>query len=312
MALTYTSDELITSIRNLGMVPDTGSTASEDADILRHANEAFRTKLLPEIMRVREEYFVVSSQSTISSGTSAYRIPTRAAGNKLRDIIHVSGSQKRQMKRVAREFLHDYDSAAFNYNYYLEGNYVHLIGSSPSGSLEFAFFFRPGELVPVAQTRTITAFTAPDLFTIDSAGPTTPTAWSDSLTYDFHSSESGAEIKSWGVGITSLTGTTGQTSTAVDGTVFGTKTLAVGDRMCLAGEAVVPALPMELHPVLARAACIRIAEANGDEDMVKLHSALFKDDLKSALVLIESRIEGKPYEIDGRDGMLWVGSRLYG
>ena len=58
MALTYTGDELLISIRNLPMIPDNGASGSADDDLLRHANEAIIEDLVPEIHQTNEDYFV--------------------------------------------------------------------------------------------------------------------------------------------------------------------------------------------------------------------------------------------------------------
>jgi hypothetical protein len=311
MALVYTSDDLVAEIRNLGMLPNTGSMGFEDEDILAHASAVLQSKIVPEIMRVREEYFVATTRIDLTDNQSYYRIPSRAIGNKLRDLFWIDSDGYRQrIDPILREELDDWNSTGVEdpQKFYLEGNYVVLVPNlttSPNGSLEVAFYFRPGDLVPTSSARTITNV-AGSVVTCDSD---VPASWTTANTFDIHSYQSGGDIKCWDL-TASAVGPVGNEekvtfTSAIDGSVHGTKVPEVGDWLCLAGEAAIPAIPRDFHPVLVRGTAMRIAEAAGDAQQVQIHSQLFQADLSIALSMLETRVEGRPPRIIGRRSVLW-------
>lgn len=311
MALGYTSDELLTLIRNTGMLPDAAVAGTNDTDLLSHANAALRAKVLPEVMKYREEYFVVTTRTTL--GTSEkIRIPTRAAGNRLRDLFYVDGASKRQtLRQVQREKLDEERTTASEpEGYYLEGNYIVLVPPPNStGSLEHSFFFAPSDLVLTSSAKQVTAVNASTkTVTLASA---VPSGWDTADTFDVHSQNSGAEIRVWDAAATTVSGTSITFSAAIDGTTLGTNAIAVGDWVCLAGECVVPPLPRETHPILARATALRVAEAVGDPVKTQLHAAMLGEDLKALSYLVNSRVEGRPIVIQGGDGLLWAGRSVW-
>ena len=312
MALAYLGEELIESIRNIGMAPSTGSTGSRDADLLRHANEAFRTKILPEMIRIREEYFVSTIRIPLVAGTSKYRLPSRAVGNRVRDLMFVDSSVSRnRIAPVGREEIFRWSSPSTSpERYYIEGNHIVLVpdtGMASSGWLEVSYYFRPGEVVISTSARQVTAVNAgTNMVTLAS---NVPFDWTSSLLFDVHSKYSGAEIHTFDAAASSVSGATITFTNEIAGATVGTKPIEVGDWVCKAGEAAIPAIPIEMHPVLARATAVRIAEANGDQQAVNIHAQLFKDDMHSALAMLENRIEGKPLVIGGKDGLLWQTSQ---
>lgn len=311
MAQTFTSDELIASMRNLGMIPDTGSTGSEDQDILGHLSAILQSKLVPELLNTREEFFVTTVRVPTTLGVGRYRIPSRAIGNKLRDLIWIDKSGVRQqISPLQREELQLYSQNGTDlpFGYYLEGNYVVLvpeIDSQADGNLEMSFYFRPSDLVLLEDGRKITGING-SVITCDSV---LPASWSTASLYDIHSFRSGAEIKLWDLSA-SLVAPVGNEnkitfSSAIDGSTFGTYAPEIGDYLCLAGEAVIPQIPRDLHSALARGAAFRMAEAFGDAQGVQIHGTLFQADLKAAIELMDNRIEGRPLRIKGRRSILW-------
>jgi len=308
MALKYTGDELVESARNLVSVANTASTGTKDTDILRHLTEALRSKIVPDIIRKREEYLAITVRIAMSGSETQYRIPSRAIANRLRDIYFYDGSNRRKIDPIPREELHIYESTGTSYpaGYYIQGNYICLVPTvaTYSGSLEVGFYFRPGDLVLEASAGQVTVING-SVVTLGNL----PSAWSTSDTFDAHSQESGAEIKVWDATVSNVDAVNKQLtfSSNIDGSDFGTKAIAVDDWVCLAGEAVVPAIPKELHPMLVEAACLQIAKGLQDKEAILVHGAEIKNYQKSATSLLDNRVESKPLRITGRKGILWAG-----
>jgi hypothetical protein len=313
MALGYTGEQLVTRIRNLGVIPNTGSTGSKAADILGHADEALRTYLLPELLSLREDYFVLRSRTTLVPGQAKYRIPPRASFNKLRDLWWVSGNDRVQLDPIPEEELDRYNGSGSSIpsGHIVEGNDVLLIPDrSPAftGELEFVFFARPGDLVLSSAARQVQTVD-PGTKTVTFAS-NVPTSWSNSLRFDVHSQHSGAELKVWDQPVISASGNTVVFTNPIDGSVYGTKAVEVGDWVVLADDAALPALPKEMHPLLVRASALHFAESAGDAQQAKVHAQLLEKALGKVLKVMETRVEGKPIRLGGRGrGMLKAGGR---
>ena len=120
-----------------------------------------------------------------------------------------------------------------------------------------------------------------------------PTGWTTVNTFDIHSSKSGAEIKIWEASASAVggSGTLDKVtfSAAIDGSTFGTTAVEVGDWICLTGEAALPALPVDMHPLLVRAGAARIAEARGDFEGLKAYHELLENAKKQMVQSTRSR-----------------------
>jgi hypothetical protein len=314
---TYTGEELIESVRNLGMIPNTGPLGGKDEDILLNLNEYFSLYMMPLLVSLREEYYVRTTRIAISGTTLRYRMPDRAIGEKLRMIRYVASDghmDDAPLPEISPERQGDYtwDATGRPSGWYLEGNHICLVASSVSGSLEVSWYFRPGQIVKSTAARKLTAV---DLTarTVDSA-TAFPAAWTTGDKFDVHSYKSGAEVKVWDMVITALTTSppyriTFSAANPIDGSTRGTYAAEVGDWICLAGEAAIPALPVDMHPLLVEAGNIRTQAGLGKIEAVKIHHELMKEAEASILKVVKKRVEGHSKRILGRRGLLWKQGR---
>lgn len=254
------------------------------------------------------------------AGVSRYRIPERAFLGKLRNIFLVSGDDLKNLREITPEdrWRYDTDSAGADpAGYYIEGLDVVLLPpvptSSVSGSIEFSFYFRPNDLVLAAEARQVISV---NLAAKQVVIATDPASWTTELTYDIHGQTSGGQMKAFDLTVTSIqvgvpmAGQDTYTFTqAIDGTVKGRRPVEVGDWLCLAGEAVVPMLPKEMHGILIDAAALRILKALGDQPNIQSQAGLLASDMDGLTTVTERRNEGKPLRIRGRGGLLWGGRR---
>jgi len=302
----YTGEELIASVRQIGMIPDTGSTGTEDTDILNYINEAVSLLIMPPLLRTRENYFIQRERTALSTSTTRYVIPHRALYQKLRDIFYIDDNGDRyclaSIPPGHRNYWRDSEQP-HPAGFFIEGNYIVLVpedSTSYSGYLEFVYFSRPGEIVKTTSagvissvdtaTKTITC--TADVSSLFSSG--------DSL--DVHSPHSGAELRQWDLTVTNVSTTDVTFSEEIDGSAFGTTALAAGDYVCIAEEAALPALPREFHPLVARATALYVAESIGDTNGIKAHGEMFQRQLMEAIGAVESRTEGRPIRLGGFGG----------
>jgi len=315
--LTYTANQLIETIRKKAGWTANDQLGSQDADLIRHLNEAMYTEILPRLMKVKEEYFVITRRVPLTSNENRYRIPKRAAGNKIRDLFYIDDSGGRiRLPHISRENLDAYpDSGTSPEAYFLEGTRIVLVPelTGASGSLEIAYFFRPGQLVKIDEVVRITDVTlvGGSQSNYGVAGPI-PASWDSTSLLDIHSPNSGAEIKAFDLDPVVLdipTDTIGFFNVVIDGSEYGADPVEVGDYICLAGEAAIPSLPRELHPVLAQAAIVRMAEGEAD-DTYQYHKTELDRMLQAAGYLFDTRVEGQPKKLVSRQGAwLYGGGR---
>jgi len=298
MAKVFTSDELLTLARDIGKIPNTEAPGSADADLLGFMNLFLKDTMAPAIMDVREGYFDRQVRTTLVASTSRYRINPRAILGTLRDIRYINSSGYRsppleQISAGEVDQAKDSDSATVPTGFYLEGDYIVLLptlGSSVSGSLEQVVPLRPSELVLETNVRVVSAVNTGTKTITTSAS--VPAGWSTNDTFDVHSKYSGAELKCWDKVASTVSGTTITFTTDIAGTLTGEYAIEVGDYVCLAEEAAVPAIPKDMHEILALATAVEFTASVDLEHSQFLEKKLTQK-MQIALGAMKPRIPGK-------------------
>lgn len=255
----YSVTALLASIRRRGFFENSTATGTADADLLALANEELQSSLVPFIMNLHEEYFLWQYTVTMTAGTAAYRIPSRAMGAKLREVdVVTTGSEVRNLVRISADELEEWPQGSNGTPtaFYVRGNNVVLVPApAQAETLRLTYFIRPNEL-KVSTTTGLQAITAIDTgngrVTVSST-----TGITTSTLVDFHKGTSGFEHLS-----------IDQTPSVV-GTPSGTVTvtlptgLAVGDYIVLAEQSLVPQVPADFHPLLSQRVVCKLLEARG-------------------------------------------------
>lgn len=307
MAILYDAATLLETIRNVGSLPDAHSLGSDDEDLLRHVNEALRWKVAPLVIQTREEYLVHTVRESLT-GKTRFRIPNRAIGNRLRDIIFQdpSGNRELWINPIAREELGFFNGRATGrpLGFFLEGNYIQLVptGGNFSGYIEISFFMRPSALRPVEETRRVSAV---DLSTgVVTLDDTIPDGWDAAgVLFDIHAPASGAEVKYWDMVASGVAGTSMTFGQSIAGTEFGTFPVEEGDYVCLQNECALVQMPEDVIPLLAHTVALRYAVADQNTEGAKLHSSLVQDEAQEVRKVLENRVEGRPWRVRGHGGI---------
>lgn len=298
MAVSYTTADLISSVKTKALVPSNQNTFT-DAQILTVADEEFRTGLIPMIMDVREEFFVTFNEITLVSGQEEYDIPTRAMGMKLRDVTIVQGSgasrTEYSVPMVASDQVFDLISPLYSYttgiSFSLRGNKIVFSPvaalNSLSGTLRLYYYQRPGKFVETSDAARIDDIdTSLNQITLSNV----PSAFVATATYDFIQSTPGFDTLA-----------KDQTPTGVSGAVFTFSSLPddleVGDYLCLANESAIVQIAVELQPVLAQMTILRLLESIGDNNGAAIAQGKLDRLIKSTLTLISPRVDGEPKKV---------------
>lgn len=298
-----TSDSLIESVKRRASIPENQSTFDKD-DFLEFANEELRLGVVPSLMSLHEDYLLFEIEKPLEANKNTYEIPSRAVGNKLRDLqFKVGDDNYTEMTRIGiGDRFNEYDvrSETNLRQYYIKNNKVVLKGvaSNPSGSLAMIFYIRPSKLVKEDRVGIITGInTTTGQVTLSSI----PEDFNTSIKYDFYKGESPHSIL-----------TIDKTAVTIN---VATKTLefnpddlpedlVIGDHVAQAGECIIPQIPSELHVMLAQMVACRILESIGDTEGLKNALTKLAQMQEAAGMIIDNRVEDSPQKIVNRHGQL--------
>jgi len=297
MAFTFTSDDLVASIKVRARVPTSQSTFTE-ARIRKLCDEEIQIGLLPKILAARENYFLRSYTTNVVSGTSEYRIPNRAIGVKLKAVMYEDSSGAiGPLSQIAYEdrgyYVNSNPTAPV---YYIQNNSVILTPTPTTTSqytLHLPYFCRPSTLVAVSACGLITAINMTTKVVTVSATPSTITS---STLVDLVKADGGFE--SAAIDQTVTVSGTSITFTSLP------SSLAVGDYVTLAGESCIPQIPGELHTLLSLRVTVTILESLGFVNEMKAAQAKLIEAEAAASSLLAPRSDGNPKKLNNRNGVL--------
>jgi hypothetical protein len=290
----FTSDVLVASIKRRGSIP-TSQNLIKQADFYALINEELQSNLVPYLMSVREEYFVADFDYSIQLNKTTYRIPQRAIGGKLRDVLYVRvGGSAYPLPRL------DEAEVASNNNslngFYLFGNSVVLnpIPTNTSDTLRLRHFRRPNTVVDVSACGQVTAInTVTNQVTCSSV----PTSFTTNVLCDFVKAQSGFECLQIDSPIVNISGSTITFSSLPTD-------LAIGDWISLAGESPIPQIPQELHPLLAQLVTVKCLEALGDAGGLSVAQSKLKELQESLMHVIAPRVDGEMKKIKSSTSLI--------
>ena len=315
MAKILTTCALIKTSLRRAMIPSDQATFT-CCDIIDIMNEELGIHILPMVLRAHEEYYVIDEDVALSACTIRYKIPYRAVGNKLRDVqfIDNAGTQY-EMTRVSLEDRPEYQGNYTNnqfLTFYLQNDDVVLMQNQISnGSIRFSYYLRPNELVKDNRAAKITNIAVGCCTTVFTVCPF-PTHFSCTTIYDFVQGLSPNKILGFCRTVCSVNAVC-KTLTfcncnlnTIDLFSITPKTLTfnVGDFLLKQEETHLPQLPAELQPILAQRTAVKMLEALGDIEGMKMAQNELERMEYNAMTLIDNRVEGAPQKITNRHSIL--------
>lgn len=315
----YLTEDLLSSIKLRAMVPISQATF-QDPDLTLLANEELQLKLVADIMRERENFFLTSQLVSITAGVDTYTMPSRAIGNALKMVSFVD-TQGRESKLTLvdvdrrADFTSSMSTASGSppTGFWIEGDQVVILPKPnvTGGSLKIDFYARPNKLVATSACAKITgSSTAAGLTTFNVDTDLTATLLVGS-NIDIISMASPFLL--WGVKvpITAITSTTIQVSSANVSDQAGNVEPQLGDYISLTGTANIAQVPQEFHPVLAQMVANRLLWGLGDQNKLNSGIATLKEDRENAIALIKNRVEATPVHVNTRNGFVSAFSRRF-
>lgn len=302
----YTSDELIKSIRRGGQLPVNNNTFKEE-DYLQMADEELSLSIVPSIIRQHENYFLQTDTVPLIQDKSRYKIPYRAAGNKLKDLAMLDNNNNViEMVNIPLEHISDYNSSAYSSSnktkYYVLNDEIVLYPENvpaPTESLLFTYYMRPNKLVKLNKVGVISAIdTVNKTITLSNL----PSEFTSTQLYDFIDTESPHRTLDFDVPIMSINSTTKliQFNTTYE---FSDR-LKIGDHFTIQCETAIPQIPSDLHPMLAVKVRMAALDAIGDSEGLANATTKYGELSTNMNTLVDNRIEGSPKKIINRNGFL--------
>lgn len=306
-----TTKKLIASIKRRCMIPTSQDTFT-DADLIDFCNEEMMIGIVPKLMQMKEEYLVFDEYVKIESEVSAYTVPERALGSKLREASYVdsidqgtANSNEYELTQIGvddRYTMSNNTIETSNWKqFYMEGADLVLfpdVGSNPSGYIRFFYHIRPGTLVQDAEVAVIASI---DRTTGVILLANAPTKFQTGKQYDFVRARSPHNI-------ISIDKTATNFSSGVKTIQFDLadipKNLQVGDYISSAGESCIPSVPTELHSILAQRVAQRVLESIGDTQGLTNATAKLQEMEMNMSIMLQSRVEGAPRKVVNRNSTM--------
>lgn len=309
MALYMTVDDVLNLVKKHGAIPVSQITFS-DSDIINFMNEEVDITFLPQLLSVKEEFYVSSVDIPVTSTSRRYKIPYRAVGSRVRNLSYVrSDNTYCEMSRIQPEQLSQFsndNNTGDTDLFYLENDNIVLVGSPSSftGSLRLSYYIKPNDLVKSNRCPNITVITEDELNGVaylDFAS--VPSNITTGSLIDLMETLPNHRTLAYDIVAINVDNALNRVTIDLDDLP---DNLVVGDYIASAGECKIPQIPSELHSVLVKAVVLRVVEAQGDMDALKLAEVALEKSLNKTLGIIDSRTEGNPQKINNMNSLLKV------
>lgn len=306
MSIDYSTVALLDDLKRRGSLP-TSQELFTDADLCRFMTDGQKMRVVPQILKTREEHFVSTYDVPVVAQQVKYKIPARAIGNKIRNIFILSGGNEDDIRELPQFSATEgaklgQRSQELFCGYYFEGNNIVLMGTPKVAGdvIRIKYYRKPNRIVDSSQAAKITAIdTGTNQVTVSSM----PSSWEigDDLICDLIPNNGIFDSVADDSPVQVIDNTT-SLILELDPSVI--NEVAIGDWVCIAGETTIPQLPEDLHQILIQFALVKVFESLGDTNGVSLASKDLDELEQSLYTMLEHRDESHPLPI-ATDGSLW-------
>lgn len=313
MPIDYTVNSLLTSVKQRAMSADNQNLLT-DADIVRIASEELQSVVLPFMESVKGEYYTTFKDEPFIQNQSAYVIPTRATGTKLRDVCLLDMQNNEvNLRYIAPEDLKSsWAYAPYQFGFYPKDNNIILVLGNNIGSGNYSFvrmiyFRRPNTLCITATSDATTAncgqIVAIDTVTNQVTLNFAPPAWTTATLFDIINSMPPFQSRGDDLTVTNIFGFVLTFSSLPTDSVTGQVTLKVGDWVSEANFSPIMQIPVEAIRWLETLTSARVLQYSGDPAF-QVFQAQAEQNKKDMIQIINPRVDGSPAKIPVRNS-LW-------
>lgn len=297
--MAYFTEDLIVSIKNRSLAPISQNTFS-DSDLLLLAYEEMELKLLSDLVKAREDFFLTSELVSIQSGNARYSVPSRAIGESIKALFYLESGIERKLQKIdISESYKWYGQTGSPSVFAFEGSEVVIFPtpSNSAGQLDFKFAAKPNKLVLSTYCGAITSVSNDTTNASFVVNTDLTASLSVGAYVDFISVRS--PFKTYVYRLPILQITSNQIDVSLSGVVNGAGTIKpqVGDYICPSESSNIPQIPTAFHPVLAQMTAVRLLESLGDAKKLAAARATQEQMRTEALSLVRNRVESLPEKI---------------
>ncbi len=284
------ASELIEEVRDNGdITPDT-----LDATILRAADAEIRTRLLPMLRTINEDYLVRVLDVVAINGRVS--LPPRATGAAVRLVQLITGTQLSDpLPRLDPARASGSSSSGQPFGFYLDGGGIVLVPRSSNATLRIHYYARPGKLLLESddeQTQRIQTVTVGDT--------TTEVELADPWTWD--ADGAGVDIVSNGpahqhVCIDAFPAGASPTHTFTNASLL--EQPVQGDYIVRPDYSPFVALPEELGSTLALRTAAKVLANLGYKEEAAVQYSMAEKAQEEAWALLRPRADGNPKQLAG-------------
>ena len=302
-------DYLVTQVANRALNPQSQNLWSNQ-DIANMMDSQVKNVILPLLKEVHQEYLVMYVDDVISSMNASYKIPPRAIGNALRDIVLVDASGN---EIALNNLLPEYTKLSFPFNnipptwsfsQFLKADSINLfnqlVQSYSAYTLRFKVERRPGMLTLSSNCGQITNITG-NILTLSYVDST----WTTSYLFDIINNYPPFDSLQDDSVITNINGLQ-VTFANVPSTV------AVGMWVCPQMMSCIPQIPLDLFDLLVECTIQKLAQALDDNLLAQSCEKNIQLMRNQLVQLVKERVKGSPQKVINRDiGYNWSSQSYY-
>jgi hypothetical protein len=288
----YLVDNLVTSVRNKYLTPNSQSTF-EDTDVASLLDEEMRSDIFDVVNSTRGDYWV-TTQNLQVTGQQSYTIPIRTIAGALRDAVFLDANGNRiELTRMTLENTKfsipiGWSPPLYSFGYFLQDDKLYLFpqqGQFATGyRLQFQYYRRPSNLTLSTNCGQITAINpSTNVVSLSYVDPT----WTTSTLFDIIQNFPQFTSISDNTPITNISGFNITLNAIPTG-------LAVGMWFCPQYMTCIPQIPYEGFPLLEQRAIIRIAESIGDAQGAQMAEKRYEEMKIRFTNLISPRVQNGP------------------
>ena len=299
MALDYTTDALLPTLRLLPLMPAVQALFSDD-NLLTILSFEMTSKIYPLIDNQAEEYFVTFDDQPYTQAQTVYRMPPRAIGGKLRALSFVdpNGNEIRLARLRPEDIMSNVNATGLAINpalwgFYLSSNDIRLFLTSVNGgtsnykTLRCRYIRQPNQLVLKAACAQVSMIVGTDVTVTN-----VPATFTTGDLYDMISNVPNFNALQDDSVCTNISGLT-MTFSSIPVDQLGNLALKVGDWICLSGQAPVAQIPYSPgYDLLLQLGAAKCLEIHGDPEGYNVAMSQAADMKNYLISVMTPRVDG--------------------
>ena len=287
----FTSTQLILDVKREGSVP-TNQSLYTDTDFCASFTDCQKTRIVPSVLRTREEYFVAvrdfpfSDFAELNGDRLQITLPDRVIGGRIRmlQLIDQNGNVQSDIPKLNPEKTNQLLGSQF-FGYIFQGNKIIIPSSLQSdlSQVRLQYFRRPNDIVEVLRAGRVMSI---DTLTGDLTLDNIPSEWEVGTKVDIIAGLEPFDSVADSEPLLLVGGFVVRVSVATAVLV------SEGDYVCFEYETVIPQLPVELHPILIQYALSRVLKSLDDTQGAANVMAELPELERNLYEMLESRDDG--------------------